>query len=81
MKAPILLVLAGLISTVHAAEPTGTLVLACFESGGKNRGVIVNFNAGTVEGINFGNERLPASAKIRTFRTITESQSAEGASD
>jgi hypothetical protein len=57
MKAPMLLALAALsISTAQAAEPTGTLTLACNGTGTEEKpepismGVIVNLTTGIVQG-------------------------------
>ena len=62
MKAVMLLALG--LSTAVAAEPTGTLTLACQGTTmGVSGEIIVNFNVGTVEGIRI-NPYLPDSAKI-----------------
>jgi hypothetical protein len=80
MKALILLALAGsLISTVAAAEPTGTLTLACqgtttntLEADAKPKpiamGIVVNFTTRTVQG--FGNDLLNYPVEITAIKEV-----------
>jgi hypothetical protein len=79
MKAPILLVLAGLsVATAQSAEPSGTLTLACqgtTQWSGEAKpettsiGIILDFAAGTLEG--FGSDvRFPIRITDVTETTI-----------